>query len=302
VFEVAKPWLLYANLTNVLDVRWNFGGYMFREGSLRATVSTGHSIVLGYVMVVGLGIQLALRSWFPSGASWWAITLLLGAGLLASVSRGPWVGAAAMIAFSVAMAPKASTNLARLSFATVILGAIAMATPFGSKIIAVLPFIGTTDSESVIYRQQLLQVSWNVLMLNPMLGSPSFLDNAAMEQLRTGEGIIDIVNSYLGVALGSGFVGLGLFVGAFATSAIRLRSGLLRVRREEGYDDIMGRALLGALIGALVTIYTVSSINVIPVIYWCLAGACAGYARRLEVIQAGEVQAKAFLSPKLRKS
>jgi O-antigen ligase len=208
-----------------------------------------------------------------------------------------------MIAFSAAMAPKASTNLARLAFAAVILGGIAMVTPFGSKIIAVLPFIGTAESWSVTYRQQLLQVSWDVLMLNPMLGSPSFLDNPAMQQLRVdGEGLIDMVNSYLGVALASGFVGLGLFVGAFATSAIRLRSGLLRVRREEGYDDIMGRALLGALIGALVTIYTVSSINVIPVIYWCLAGACAGYARRLEAIQADEVQGKAFLSPKLRKS
>jgi hypothetical protein len=44
---------------------------------------------------------------------------------------------------------------------------------------------------------------------------------------------------------------------------------------------LLGRALLATLLGILVTIFTVSSISVIPAIYWSLAGVGAAYARLL---------------------
>ena len=277
LFEVAKGWLLYSSLPNFLNVTWNFGSYMMRDGSLRATVSTGHSIVFGYVMTVGLALYMALRPGDLGGRSWHAMAILLAAAVGASFSRGPWVGAAAMSAALVFMGPNRASRIGKVALVAVLGIPVLMLTPYASKIISLMPFIGAFDEGSVDYRQQLFTVSIDVLMQNPIFGSPYYMFNAAMEQMRQGEGIIDMVNSYLQVALSSGLVGLALFAGVFASSMIRLFAHLNRYEARDSEAHVTGRALLAALVGALVTIATASSINVIPVVYWCLAGACAAY-------------------------
>ena len=50
-------------------------------------------------------------------------------------------------------------------------------------------------------------------------------------------------------------------------------------RNDERY--VLGQALLAALAGIMVTIFTVSSISVIPWIYWAFAGLGVGYSRVL---------------------
>lgn len=286
VFETLKGWLLYAPLPNVLDVRWGYGHYMMRDGALRAAASTGHSIVLGYVMTVGFGLHLALRSSFPTTKSWWTVALLLLTGIAASMSRGPWVGAAALITVALALGPGAGGRIAKVGFAAVLVVPALMMTSVGPKIISLLPFVGTVDSGNVDYRQQLFNVSWEVLMLNPVFGSPYYLANPLMEQMRQGEGIIDMVNSYLGVAMVSGFVGLALFLGVFASIVGRLIRHLAGHADKFSDDYATGRALLATLVGILVIIATVSSINAIPVVYWCMAGMCGAYlhASKVEVV------------------
>ena len=277
IFETLKHWLLYSMLPHVLDVTWNFGSYMMREGSLRATVSTGHSIVLGYVLTVALGLHLALGAQLFSRRHWWLMTAALGSGIICSMSRGPWIGAAATVVVALATAPRGARKLGMLAGAAAIALPLLAFTPYGTKFAALLPFVGDADAESVDYRQQLFHVSWDVLMLNPWFGSPNYLANGSMEQLRQGEGIIDMVNSYLGVAMFSGFVGLALFAGVFVASGLGLVNHLRRPTESESEGRAICRALLATLIGVLVTIATVSSINVVPVVYWCLAGACAAY-------------------------
>ena len=41
----------------------------------------------------------------------------------------------------------------------------------------------------------------------------------------------------------------------------------------------VGRALVAAQVTVMITIFSVSSIVVIPWVYWCLAGMLVGYAR-----------------------
>ncbi len=50
-------------------------------------------------------------------------------------------------------------------------------------------------------------------------------------------------------------------------------------RNDEHY--LLGQALFSTLLGILVIIFTVSSISVIPVIYWSVAGLGVAYARML---------------------
>ena len=279
LFEAGKGWLLYSSLPEVLDVHWNYGSYMFREGSLRAVVSTGHSIYLGYVMTAALGMHLALRPSFPGGKSWTVVFLLLLAAVVVSFARGPWVGAAAMLAVAALLAPSAKTTVGRAVGLAILGVPILSLTPLGPKILSSLPFIGGADQGSVDYRQQLFTVSIGVLMMNPFFGSPYYMSTGAMESMRQGEGIIDMVNSYLGVALATGVVGLALFAGVFASSALRIFVHLQRSPDKSTEDHVTGRALLATLAGVLVTIATVGSDNAVPFVYWCLAGMCAAYVR-----------------------
>jgi len=279
VFEFFKGWLLYSSLPNFLDVRWKYGSYMLRDGSLRATVSTGHSIVLGYVLTVALGLHLMIRPAFANQNFWRNVLLLLGVGIVASMSRGPWVGAAGLIVVALAIGPGAGKRLGTASLLLVLSLPVLMLTPIGAKVVSYLPFIGDVDSANVSYRQQLFEVSWNVLMLNPIFGSPFYMAYGTMEQLRQGEGIIDMVNSYLAVAMVSGFVGLTLFSGSFVSCAVRLYAHLIRHPAKGGDDYVVGKALLATLVGILLIIATASSINAIPVVYWCVVGMCAAYLR-----------------------
>jgi O-antigen ligase len=144
----------------------------------------------------------------------------------------------------------------------------------------------------------LLEVSIEVIKQNPLFGAPDVMQLPVMQQLRQGEGIIDIVNSYLGIALDSGLVGLSLFTGVFIAVALGIFKGMrsLPDRNDELY--LLGRALLATLLGILVVIGTASSsIAVIPVIYWSVAGLGVAYARLLALAKAPGAASPAGFQP-----
>ena len=277
IFEFFKGWLLYSSLPSFLGVTWGFGGYMMRDNALRANATMGHSIILGYGMTVALGLHIAVRSSYPTMRRWLAVSLVLAGGIAASISRGPWVGATVMVIVAICMGPGKAGRLAKLVMLSIVGLPLLALTSMGERLVALLPFVGTVQADSVEYRQQLFEVSWNVLMMNPVFGSPYYMSNSSMEQLRQGEGIIDMVNSYMGIALLSGFVGLTLFVAAFASSGVRVWLHVARNGQADDEEVVIGRGLLATLVGVLVTIATASSVDSVPVIYWCLAGALAAY-------------------------
>ncbi|PTT97592.1 ligase, partial [Pseudomonas sp. HMWF031] len=94
-----------------------------------------------------------------------------------------------------------------------------------------------------------------------------------------GQGIIDIVNTYIGVALSVGLIGLALFVMFFVCVLHGIRKGMRSFPNKENEARRLGRALLATLAGILITIVTVSSITVIPVVYWSVAGLGVAYAQ-----------------------
>ena len=79
------------------------------------------------------------------------------------------------------------------------------------------------------------------------------------------------------------FVGLFFFLGLFATVCRGVYGATTRTRDEIDERRLLGRALLATLIGILVSILTVSSISVIPTVYWCIAGVAVAYARLASV-------------------
>jgi O-antigen ligase len=271
IFETAKGWLLYSPLKNALGVEFLLNT-LKREELQRAMASTGQPIVFGYVMVVATGFWLYLQSACQSPWLRRLPFLLFTAALVASLSRGPWVGAACLLLVFALVGHRSLAVLLRYgALAAVAIGALA-ATPLGDMLIRLLPFVGDSADETVSYRQQLFEFLVPVILDHPITGASWYLFSPAVENLRQGEGIIDVVNSFIGIGLSSGLVGLVFFAMVFVSAGV----GVVRVaRRAEPDAAQLAQALAATLVGILVTIYTVSSISVIPYIYWLVAGICA---------------------------
>jgi len=278
-FEFFKHWLLYASLDNALGVSWAYGAYLERgDGVLRAQASTGHSIPLGYVIAVAIGFFLYLLNLMPSMNLRIVFVALLLGGIISPISRGPWVGAAIIFCVFILTAYSAAKKIRRLVAIGFVALPIILVSPYGEKLISFLPFVGTIDEQNVDYRERLLEISISVVLQNPFFGAYDYMFSDTMQELRQGQGIIDIVNSYVAVALSSGLVGLSLYAGFFILIGINLYRSLRSIsdRTDEYY--ILGQSLLATLAGIMVIIFTVSSISVIPVIYWSVSGMCVAYS------------------------
>ncbi len=278
IFEFIFHWLLYSNLQTALGVEI-VGKYLPRGEYLRAVATLGQPIVMGYVMVVVLGTYLYLSSAIKSkNLRLLGFALLLG-GLVAPLSRGPWIGAAALILVFIATGPYAIKRLSMLAFALLIIMPFLGQIPGGQKVIDLLPFVGTTETENIDYREKLLDNSLIVFNRHPLLGSVDYRNQLADLGMKQGEGIVDVVNSYLDIVLGHGLIGLFLFLGFFwlALSSVIKRMRENQDKKSELY--LLGRALLSTVLAILLTIFTVSSIMVIPIVYWITAGLCISYAR-----------------------
>lgn len=274
--EFARGWILYAGL----EERWgtpHMIGYLMRGDYLRAQVTGGHAIVLGYAMAVAFGFWLYLQTRIDSVNWRWLGLLTLLAGLVATLARGPWVGAMAMLLVFLSLGPNAAARAMKAFGLIVVVGGIAMATPYGDKIIDHLPFVGTMNDDTVTYRQRLAEVSWMLIWQNPLLGSPYFM--AYMEELRQGEGIIDVVNAYAGVALSYGLVGFTCFAGFFVASLVRLVPVVRRSAETDPDFSLMGASLVACIVGALVSIAAASNYLSIPYIYWALGALGFAYVQ-----------------------
>lgn len=277
-FEYLKSWKLYSGAVYNLGLEWGIGNYQGRAGSLRASATLGHSIVFGYFMVVCLGLYFFLKEQVSRPWARKLGGLLLLGGLVASISRGPWVGAMACLLVFLATGPKALPKIAGVVAAGAASIPVLMMFPAGQKVVDLLPFIGTVEAENIDYRSRLLDNALIVIQRNLWLGSENYRDTPEMLEMIQGEGIIDIVNSYVAVALNSGMVGLALFLGVLLGNAWAVWQ--CQQRWPHGSPEkLLGRALLASMMGAMVTIFTVSSISLVPIVYWCLAGLCLAYTQ-----------------------
>ena len=279
LFEYSRNWLLYSALNNALGMQWDMSTYLTRGGSLRASVTTGQAIALGFVISVACGMYLYLQEDVRSRLQRGLGALLLAGGLYAPLSRGPWVGTAVMIVVFIGTGRKAVKRLMLLALAGVLALPLLAVVPGGQKVLDLLPFIGTVEAENITYRQQLIDNAMIVIQRNPWLGSFDYRSTPEMQSLTQGQGIIDIVNTYIGIALSVGLIGLTLFVCFFAAVLLGIRKGMRSFSNKDDEARRLGRALLATLAGILITIVTVSSITVIPVVYWSIAGLGVAYAQ-----------------------
>jgi O-Antigen ligase len=277
VFETLRHWHLYNALAQNLVGSEVGGGYDVRSGGLRASAIFQGPIVLGYVMVIGFGLLLYLKPLIKNQRMLNMMGLTIAACLLASMARGPWVGFVTLYLAYIWTGREAVKKTAQWALAGLVLLPVLSLTSVGDKFIQLLPFIGSTRSDTVDYRSRLFENAWIVFQRHPWFGSTTFLDTPEMESMRQGEGIIDLVNTFIQIALPYGVFGLFLFLTIFLGLLFRCYFILKRIPRDEVNLIRMGRALFAILSAILTIITTTSSINYVPTFYWALVGIIAAY-------------------------
>ena len=277
IFERSKGWLLYVDIASRWGTDPNAAFYLTRGGSVRAQVSAGHSIALGYLLAIAFGFWLYLKSYVHSRIHRIGVTLLLWGGLIAAFSRGAWLGAVAAYFTFNAIGPRAVSRLVKGTGLTlVILGMVALS-PIGDRIFEMLPVMGRTADSSIIYRQRLAERGWQLVLAHPFFGNQ--FPWPEMEDLRQGEGIIDIVNTYLGVALNYGFIGLFCFLSFILLAVTRAYARVRKLFRSDPDLALLGTSLTACIVCALVMIDSSSFILGVEKMFYVLAGVTTAYAR-----------------------
>jgi hypothetical protein len=293
LFESYRSWLLYTALTSALgNPTWGFGDYLGRGGAVRATASAGHPIALGFVLAVAIAVACYTRSLVASPLMRRLGLAILVGGMVVSFSRGPWVGAAAGVLVFLATGRGAGKQVALYTLLAGMAIPVLQMIPGAKVIVDMLPFIGASEAGSVDYRQSLIDAAFEVIWDSPIFGGVDIYSAENLQDILVpGQGgvFVDVVNNYIGVMLATGFVGLSLFVGAFAIALLSVWQAVRRATGEQTEQRLLGRALLAALACVLVTIGTASSITIIATTYWTFLGIAVAY---------GRLNAGAAISPK----
>ncbi len=299
VFESVRHWLLY----NDMIAQWGqqvVSGYSYmRAGFIRAQTSAGHPIALGYLLAIALGFWLYVRSALQSRSIRLAGTLVLCAGLAATGSRGPWAGAILIYFSFAALGRQAAFSRIIKAAAVLSLFVAAMSlTTAGQKVIDSLPLLGTTEDSSTIYRDRLAERSWELIQQHPLLGDPLVLQQ--MQDLRQGEGIIDLVNTYAETALFYGLLGVAIFIAFILIALRRTYRAMRRAAATEPELALLGASLVATILGVLFMLANSSFILGIPIMYYILGGLASGYVTMLnsgELRPASDTRQRAMAVP-----
>lgn len=305
VFEMVKHWHLYESAFRPWGMESSvFSGYLLRDGQLRASGPMLEPIPFGTLFMVGIGFCLALPiKLLSTGQRTLLIALLLG-GLASPIARGPWLGAVVILVVFYLIGSNPVRHLSKLAIAGAACIFLLILTPIGDRVINLLPYVGSEESTvTADYRSKLLENSWIVIRRNPLFGSVDYLETPEMQEMIQGQGIIDVVNTYLQVALATGLAGLGLFVLFFVTVLAGLARAFRAVPESHADLKLTARALFATLCGMLATIFTVSSVGQIPYLYWILAGLCVAQTRIIRAyIEASRLEAPATTTPEMPSS
>jgi O-antigen ligase len=234
-------------------------------------------LALGYLLAVAFGFWLYLKSHIRGGTHRIGVTLLLWGGLLASFSRGSWLGAVTTYCTFLAVGPRIVSRIAKGIGLALAIAVMIAVTPLGDRILDVLPVMGRTVDFNIIYRERLAERGWELVLAHPLLGDQ--FPWPEMDDLRQGEGIIDIVNTYLGVALSYGLIGLFLFMSFILLGLAKVYTRARELARSDPDLSLFGASLVACILGTLIMIQSSSFGLGFQKMFYVLAGLATVYAR-----------------------
>lgn len=294
VFEALKHWPLYTFLYGKWETAAPIDQYLIRGGSLRAEASAGHPLALAYLLAIALGFWLYLQSHLKTRMHRLLVPLVLCAGLIVTFSRGPWLGAIIIYLVYAVLRRRRTSDLFRAAAILFIVLALIALSPLGDRIASVLPFMGgKVAAGSLTYRELLAARCWQLILSHPFFGDQ--LAYLHMQDLRQGQGIIDIVNTYLFVTLFYGFTGITLFAGFILMGLRKAWQARAAWRLTDPTAALIASSIAACIVGTLFMLLDCSFILGYVPMFYTLAGlssACFRLARAQEVSNSAVIQAE----------
>lgn len=267
--------LLAASNIFIQLVQWDFFffnrpiGVEVRFGLLRAntTLATG---LFGFICATGVLILAHYRTLLRGGRIFrllvYAMLLL---GVLSSGARAAILVLPLMLVIMFMLKvvdPRALGLLAAVSAAShsVVI-----------DLVMRVDFSRFVDPFNIEYRQRLLAISMEQIRQNPLIGDQNFISHPRFLPLIQGQQTIDIVNSYLQIALEYGLPALLAYVGAFLFGIMKLATRIKFVTAARTRCSL----LLTVTIGYLFLIATTSMTSYVSLVGIVLLGLIAAETR-----------------------
>lgn len=277
LLEQKMHWPFFRYLPDLLDFRpvvVNAFGEV--RGIFLRVNATMAPIPLGYFMVFALGVLLFTKDLLPKRKLFVSATTALFLVILVFTgSRGAWLTAIVFLLFYVYL--EISNLWLKLSLLAGGIGLIFIGN-LGLSMMGGLDADSVDEHGTFQYRIDLINSSIDIIKNNLLFGTDDPNKGGALESMRQGQGIIDIVNSYLELLFFQGIVGFTLFLAIFSISIRNLYVAAKSVRKNNKVW-LLGNMLTAMTVSTLVMIGTVSSVDFIPIYYWSLIGLAGAYAR-----------------------
>lgn len=260
--------------------QWLYGsgfalGTLSRGGWIRANGSAG-PLATAVLLMVALGVWTMLRPAVLRRVHY-VVPCLLVLGIGATMSRGPWLATGVLLGCLLMLRRWRVLPFLALAVVVAVSLAIAWTSGFDNVITDILAFGPSADNTALFnvrYRQELLNTAIALIEQSPLWGVSNYY--AYMEHLRQGEGIIDLVNTYVLVTLNTGLVGLTFFLVPWMIASTQLGSLV------EPADVVEAKRWLAIAVAMLAVIVTVSPVTLIQPLLLAVLGGCIGRASRIQ--------------------
>lgn len=279
IFETVKNWRMFDALFMITRGGAWEQGYSSRQGVLRAGGFL-NPIVFGVYLYIAIAFLIFL---IYSGKTTRRIPAILVIcilffGIFCSLSRSPLTGAAIFFLCFVLLEKQ---KLLKLASIALIVCSLLIISPLGKGVISSLPFIGKEDQGSITYRKILWENALIVIKRSPLLGNIAYANEPEIEALkrsggRLASGGVDIVNSYLGIALTYGIIGISIFVSILSLTIINLWKAIHLAKDKT--PIMLGHILFSLTASLLIVLVTTSQITIFPFLIWILIGFSMGYS------------------------
>lgn len=270
-----KSWNYYAHIADAINFKVYTG---YRNGLLRIG-GTVVPTLLAYLMGIGVAVAAWLRSERAQPVYFlYGFLVLFGFVAFATGARGGWVAGALAVGFYFLL-PRLNRMTRRL-----MLGSVAAAVIGGLVLIVQGSDVISDEYGTFDYRAELIRTSFEQIADRPLFGAPDFRESPRFAHLVQGEGIVDVVNGYLQVALSYGLFGLIFYVSANALALRRCLAALdepaPRRAADERRDSIRTLSLLvAAHVGLLAMLATISAVSYIWHYNYLVLGLMVAQAR-----------------------
>lgn len=208
IFEVWRTWPLYRGIWAHYGIELGSGASVkLRGGLMRAPGPYSEPLSLAFAMTIGIIALLSIRRLVKQRWHYMLLGLVVVTGLIAPQSRGAWIGALGAL-FALDLYRRQFRRVTIKVVLLAIAALVMLATAGVSHRVATLLGLTSEGRGTMDYREQLLTRGIEEFWKNPLFGDAigNVLKN--MRDLVQGEGIVDLVNGYLHIALISGAAGL----------------------------------------------------------------------------------------------